>query len=93
MLKVKEYYQYPKLEGEGDNETNVFSREPFIVRFSSPTTCTMKNREKELTSGEIMPNCNLIALSQGERVQLEPNKALRELSVLLCRSSRENING
>uniref|UniRef100_A0A3Q3WA28 Deoxyribonuclease n=1 Tax=Mola mola TaxID=94237 RepID=A0A3Q3WA28_MOLML len=38
MLKVKEHYQYPKLEGEGNNETDVFSREPFIVRFSSPTT-------------------------------------------------------
>lgn len=58
MLKVKEHYQYPKLEGEGNNETDVFSREPFIVRFSSPTTCMMKNREargitreKEFTSG------------------------------------------
>ncbi|XP_071399662.1 deoxyribonuclease I-like 1-like [Centroberyx affinis] len=38
VLQVKEYYQYPKLEGEGNNETDVFSREPFIVRFHSPTT-------------------------------------------------------
>ncbi|XP_075951320.1 deoxyribonuclease I-like 1-like isoform X2 [Anarhichas minor] len=38
VLTVKEHYQYPKLEGEGTNETGVFSREPFIVRFHSPTT-------------------------------------------------------
>uniref|UniRef100_A0A8P4KP10 Deoxyribonuclease n=1 Tax=Dicentrarchus labrax TaxID=13489 RepID=A0A8P4KP10_DICLA len=38
MLKVKEHYQYPKEEGDGSNETEVFSREPFIVRFHSPTT-------------------------------------------------------
>uniref|UniRef100_A0A3Q3BE52 Deoxyribonuclease n=2 Tax=Kryptolebias marmoratus TaxID=37003 RepID=A0A3Q3BE52_KRYMA len=38
MLKVKEHYQYPKLEGDGTNETEVFSREPFVVRFHSPTT-------------------------------------------------------
>ncbi|KAM9752429.1 deoxyribonuclease I-like 1-like [Menidia menidia] len=38
LLKVKESYQYPKLEGEGPNATEVFSREPFIVRFHSPTT-------------------------------------------------------
>ncbi|XP_049437980.1 deoxyribonuclease I-like 1-like [Epinephelus fuscoguttatus] len=38
VLTVKEQYQYPKLEGEGTNETDVFSREPFIVRFHSPTT-------------------------------------------------------
>ncbi|XP_028266634.1 deoxyribonuclease I-like 1-like [Parambassis ranga] len=38
MLNVKEHYQYPKLEGEGANETDVFSREPFIIRFHSPTT-------------------------------------------------------
>uniref|UniRef100_A0A8C9XAT6 Deoxyribonuclease n=1 Tax=Sander lucioperca TaxID=283035 RepID=A0A8C9XAT6_SANLU len=38
VLTVKEHYQYPKLEGEGTNETDVFSREPFIVRFHSPTT-------------------------------------------------------
>ncbi|KAM6924681.1 LOW QUALITY PROTEIN: deoxyribonuclease I-like 1-like [Xenentodon cancila] len=37
VLKVREHYQYPKLE-EGNNETNVFSREPFIIRFHSPTT-------------------------------------------------------
>lgn len=42
VLTVKEHYQYPKLEGEGTNETDVFSREPFIVRFHSPTTCTIK---------------------------------------------------
>ena len=42
VLKVKEVYQYPKLD-EGTNETDVFSREPFIVRFHSPTTC--KNPE------------------------------------------------
>ncbi|KAF3860335.1 hypothetical protein F7725_000590 [Dissostichus mawsoni] len=38
VLTVKEHYQYPKLEGDGTNETDVFSREPFIVRFHSPTT-------------------------------------------------------
>ncbi|XP_070696108.1 deoxyribonuclease I-like 1-like isoform X2 [Pempheris klunzingeri] len=38
MLEVMEHYQYPKQEGEGTNETDVFSREPFIVRFHSPTT-------------------------------------------------------
>ncbi|XP_029290787.1 deoxyribonuclease I-like 1-like [Cottoperca gobio] len=38
VLTVKEHYQYPKLEGDGTNETEVFSREPFIVRFHSPTT-------------------------------------------------------
>ncbi|XP_068454295.1 deoxyribonuclease I-like 1-like isoform X2 [Clinocottus analis] len=38
VLTIKEHYQYPKLGGEGINETDVFSREPFIVRFHSPTT-------------------------------------------------------
>ncbi|XP_041801393.1 deoxyribonuclease I-like 1-like isoform X7 [Chelmon rostratus] len=38
VLKVKEHYQYPKQEGDGSNETATFSREPFIVRFHSPTT-------------------------------------------------------
>ncbi|XP_054465254.1 deoxyribonuclease I-like 1-like isoform X1 [Anoplopoma fimbria] len=38
VLTVKEHYQYPKGEGEGTDETDVFSREPFIVRFHSPTT-------------------------------------------------------
>ncbi|XP_056278430.1 deoxyribonuclease I-like 1-like isoform X2 [Pseudoliparis swirei] len=38
VLTIKEHYQYPKLEGEGTEETDVFSREPFIVRFHSPTT-------------------------------------------------------
>ncbi|XP_034550791.1 deoxyribonuclease I-like 1-like [Notolabrus celidotus] len=38
VLKVKEHYQYPKVEVEGANETDVFSREPFIIRFHSPTT-------------------------------------------------------
>lgn len=42
MLKVKDQYQYHKLEGEGTNETDVFSREPFIIRFHSPTTCKLK---------------------------------------------------
>uniref|UniRef100_A0A4W6CHJ9 Deoxyribonuclease I-like 1-like n=1 Tax=Lates calcarifer TaxID=8187 RepID=A0A4W6CHJ9_LATCA len=37
VLKVKEHYQCPKLE-EGTNETDVFSREPFIIHFHSPTT-------------------------------------------------------
>lgn len=45
MLKVKEYYQYPKPDADGNNETDVFSREPFIVRFHSPTTCMMKHHE------------------------------------------------
>ncbi|KAE8293364.1 Deoxyribonuclease gamma [Larimichthys crocea] len=38
VLKVKEHYQYPKQEADGINDTDVFSREPFIVRFHSPTT-------------------------------------------------------
>ncbi|XP_076027330.1 deoxyribonuclease I-like 1-like isoform X3 [Genypterus blacodes] len=38
MLKVREQYQYPKVEGGGANDTDVFSREPFIIRFHSPTT-------------------------------------------------------
>ncbi|XP_077401476.1 deoxyribonuclease I-like 1-like isoform X2 [Vanacampus margaritifer] len=38
MLKVKDQYQYPKLEVRGTNDTDVFSRGPFIVRFHSPTT-------------------------------------------------------
>nr|XP_024662226.1 deoxyribonuclease gamma-like [Maylandia zebra] len=38
VLKVKEHYQYPKLEGKGTNETDVFSRGPFIIHFHSPTT-------------------------------------------------------
>ncbi|XP_077468623.1 deoxyribonuclease I-like 1-like [Stigmatopora argus] len=36
VLTVKE--QFPKLEEEGTNFTQVFSREPFIVRFYSPST-------------------------------------------------------
>ncbi|KAJ8017234.1 hypothetical protein DPEC_G00015690 [Dallia pectoralis] len=38
VLQVKEQYQHPKLKGDGSNDTDVFSREPFIVRFYSPTT-------------------------------------------------------
>ncbi|XP_034392772.1 deoxyribonuclease I-like 1-like isoform X4 [Cyclopterus lumpus] len=38
VLTIKEHYQYPKLEGEGTKEVNAFSREPFVVRFHSPTT-------------------------------------------------------
>lgn len=38
VLQVKDHYQYPKLEVEGTNQTDVFSREPFIVRFHSPAT-------------------------------------------------------
>ncbi|KAM9342086.1 deoxyribonuclease I-like 1-like [Pholidichthys leucotaenia] len=38
VLKVKELYRHLKLGGEGTNETDVFSRKPFIVRFHSPTT-------------------------------------------------------
>ncbi|KAK2851297.1 hypothetical protein Q5P01_007573 [Channa striata] len=38
VLKVKDHYQYPKEERGGINETDVFSRDPFIVRFHSPTT-------------------------------------------------------
>ncbi|XP_041654462.1 deoxyribonuclease I-like 1-like [Cheilinus undulatus] len=38
VLQVKEHYQYPKPEVEGKNDTDVFSREPFIIRFNSPTT-------------------------------------------------------
>lgn len=45
VLRVKELYQYPKPDGGANNETDVFSREPFIVRFHSPTTRTMKHHE------------------------------------------------
>ncbi|XP_075882596.1 deoxyribonuclease I-like 1-like isoform X2 [Nelusetta ayraudi] len=39
VLKVKELYQYPRADGAASsNETEVFSREPFIARFHSPTT-------------------------------------------------------
>ncbi|XP_008411541.2 deoxyribonuclease I-like 1-like isoform X3 [Poecilia reticulata] len=38
MLKVKERFQHPKLEGGGTNGTDVFSREPFVIRVHSPTT-------------------------------------------------------
>ncbi|XP_055747225.1 deoxyribonuclease I-like 1-like [Salvelinus fontinalis] len=40
VLQVREHCQYPELEGgEGtNNDTEVFSRVPFIVRFHSPTT-------------------------------------------------------
>ncbi|KAF7209680.1 deoxyribonuclease I-like 1-like [Nothobranchius furzeri] len=38
MLKVRENFQRPKRESDRTNETQVFSREPFIVRFHSPTT-------------------------------------------------------
>ncbi|XP_010873343.2 deoxyribonuclease I-like 1-like [Esox lucius] len=38
VLQVKEQYQHPQLKGEGTNDTDVFSREPFIIRFHSPTT-------------------------------------------------------
>ncbi|XP_061910240.1 deoxyribonuclease gamma-like [Entelurus aequoreus] len=38
VLQVKEQYQYSKQVQEGTNDTDVFSREPFIVRFHSPNT-------------------------------------------------------
>ncbi|CAJ1085370.1 deoxyribonuclease I-like 1-like [Xyrichtys novacula] len=38
VLEVKEHYQYPKVEVEGTNDSDIFSREPFIVRFHSPST-------------------------------------------------------
>lgn len=53
VLKVKEHYQYPKQEAGGDNGTDVFSREPFIVRFHSPTTCTMKHHQHYQTSAPV----------------------------------------
>lgn len=37
MLQFKEHFHYPKVD-TGTNET-VFSREPFIARFHSHTTC------------------------------------------------------
>lgn len=44
VLKVKELYQYPRVDGAASsNETEVFSREPFIARFHSPTTRTTHN--------------------------------------------------
>lgn len=46
VLQVKDHYQYHKLEAVGTNETDVFSREPFIVRFHSPAT-----REKTFQNG------------------------------------------
>lgn len=64
MLKVKEFYQYPKPDSDGNNETDVFSREPFIVRFHSPTTCMMKHHEAHvepftsvlrISSSDLMP--------------------------------------
>uniref|UniRef100_A0A8C9X4S4 Deoxyribonuclease n=1 Tax=Sander lucioperca TaxID=283035 RepID=A0A8C9X4S4_SANLU len=55
VLTVKEHYQYPKLEGEGTNETDVFSREPFIVRFHSPTTCTIKQNDIVLIGQHTCP--------------------------------------
>lgn len=45
VLRVKELYQYPKPDGGANDETDVFSREPFIIRFHSPTTRTMKHHE------------------------------------------------
>lgn len=53
VLKVTEHYQYPKQEGDGTNETDVFSREPFIVRFHSPTTCKMKQKKCTLVHTSI----------------------------------------
>ncbi|XP_061700704.1 deoxyribonuclease I-like 1-like [Syngnathoides biaculeatus] len=39
VLTVKDQYQYPKREARGTNDTDsLFSREPFVVRFHSPTT-------------------------------------------------------
>ncbi|XP_036389876.1 deoxyribonuclease I-like 1-like [Megalops cyprinoides] len=38
MLRVQEQFQYPKPNTGMANETDVFSREPFIVRFYSPST-------------------------------------------------------
>ncbi|XP_059902533.1 deoxyribonuclease I-like 1-like [Gadus macrocephalus] len=38
VLQVKDHHQYHKTEAEGTNDTDVFSREPFIVRFHSPAT-------------------------------------------------------
>lgn len=53
MLRVKEQFQHPKLAGEGTNETDVFSREPFVIRVHSPTTC------KEHISGYRLENKSL----------------------------------
>ncbi|XP_046896338.1 deoxyribonuclease I-like 1-like [Hypomesus transpacificus] len=38
LLQVQEHYHSPKLESKETNGTDIFSREPFIVRFHSPTT-------------------------------------------------------
>lgn len=47
VLKVKELYQYPRVDGAvSANETEVFSREPFIARFHSPTTRMINNVRK-----------------------------------------------
>ncbi|XP_030640783.1 deoxyribonuclease I-like 1-like [Chanos chanos] len=38
MLQMGDHYQFPELKEGETNETEVFSREPFIVRIHSPTT-------------------------------------------------------
>ena len=50
VLQVKDHHQYHKTEAEGTNDTDVFSREPFIVRFHSPATCkrTFQNAPERL---------------------------------------------
>lgn len=57
VLKVKELYQYPRADEAVSNETEVFSREPFIARFHSPTTRTTHNvRRITMTSENIKQN-------------------------------------
>ncbi|KAL6458936.1 hypothetical protein MHYP_G00324080 [Metynnis hypsauchen] len=38
MLQVQEHVHYPELKQQESNDTDVFSREPFIIRIHSPTT-------------------------------------------------------
>uniref|UniRef100_A0AAR2JAY5 Deoxyribonuclease n=1 Tax=Pygocentrus nattereri TaxID=42514 RepID=A0AAR2JAY5_PYGNA len=38
MLQVQEHFHYPELKQQESNDTDVFSREPFIIRIHSPTT-------------------------------------------------------
>ncbi|KAF7657897.1 hypothetical protein LDENG_00020850 [Lucifuga dentata] len=66
VLKVREHYQYSKLEGEA-NDTDIFSREPFIVRFHSPTTW-------DLSAG-----CSYVTIKGWKAVRLRSDPKFRWL--------------
>ncbi|XP_066499356.1 deoxyribonuclease I-like 1-like [Hoplias malabaricus] len=38
MLQVQEHFYYPELNQQESNDTEVFSRDPFVIRIHSPTT-------------------------------------------------------